>query len=541
MEFQQKKLSEEWIGSSGTTRTGTSAAEMYKLAILQFGSDMTQNERKVDLATHTGSLQNLEDVVKIAQKDYESSRNKKARKWLERFSSRLIYYGNIFDILAQHHPEYVALAWGAMKFLFVAFLNHQGVIASISKGLARIADALPRVELATTLYPTTRMTDVVEVLYAQVIQFLIRAHDWYREGTLRHIVHSVTRPAELRYQDLLESIEASSRTIEKLAISGSQVELRQMHTILETMADRVEKSESTILEMRSMMINHQSINSSSLLDTNGKVSDLQFSEMVRITAEPSSFDPVESYNHAVVIRNLRRQNQRMNIPRTFWQSPTLKKFADSRISSMMFVKGTFQERAMLRDTAVRVTEELKRKNIPTLWAVKSRMPDSASKTPTPVDFLKSLVAQALTLDTSSHSQKSTSLSCTQLRTAATERQWIDILGAALANLYRETYVVLELDVLLSHSSENSSNSEVITLFADMLKELTIRGEKSIIKVLIVTSRTLLRLPQATDNILIHAIPSGHSLRVKQPLKQQRKRDITSSYRTTPKMWRREAR
>jgi hypothetical protein len=104
------------------------------------------------------------------------------------------------------------------------------------------------------LYPTTRMTDAVEGLYAHVIRFLIRAHDWYREGTLRHIVHSITRPAELRYQDLLESIEASSRTIEKLAIAGSQVELRQMHTILKLMADRLGKSESTILEMRSMMI-----------------------------------------------------------------------------------------------------------------------------------------------------------------------------------------------------------------------------------------------------------------------------------------------
>ena len=33
-----------------------------------------------------------------------------------------MYYGNIFDVFAQHHPEYVALAWGAMKFLFVVSL-----------------------------------------------------------------------------------------------------------------------------------------------------------------------------------------------------------------------------------------------------------------------------------------------------------------------------------------------------------------------------------------------------------------------------------
>lgn len=53
------------------------------------------------------------------KREYESSRNQKLKKWLARVSSRLMHYSNIFDVLAQHHPEYVALAWGAMKFLFV--------------------------------------------------------------------------------------------------------------------------------------------------------------------------------------------------------------------------------------------------------------------------------------------------------------------------------------------------------------------------------------------------------------------------------------
>ncbi|KAH6875178.1 hypothetical protein BKA58DRAFT_409692 [Alternaria rosae] len=89
------------------------------LAILHFGSNLTQDKRKVDFANQSASLQDLENVVKTACDSYTFSRNKKAGKWLERFSSRLIHYGNIFDILAQHHPEYVALAWGTIKFLFV--------------------------------------------------------------------------------------------------------------------------------------------------------------------------------------------------------------------------------------------------------------------------------------------------------------------------------------------------------------------------------------------------------------------------------------
>jgi len=30
-----------------------------------------------------------------------------------------MYYGVIMDTLSQHHPEYVSLAWGAIKFLFI--------------------------------------------------------------------------------------------------------------------------------------------------------------------------------------------------------------------------------------------------------------------------------------------------------------------------------------------------------------------------------------------------------------------------------------
>jgi hypothetical protein len=134
-----------------------------------------------------------------------------------------------------------------------AFLNHESAIASIAKALARIADALPRIELATTLYQTTRMTAAVEGLYAHIIQFLIRAYDWYREGTFRHIFHSITRPVELRYHDLLEHIETGSRNIEQLAVAGSQVELRQMHTTLKLMADRVEKTESVMIELKYMI------------------------------------------------------------------------------------------------------------------------------------------------------------------------------------------------------------------------------------------------------------------------------------------------
>ena len=62
-------------------------------------------------------------MVLDAKSRYDQThQNKKVGKWLSRFSSGVQYYGNIMDVLVQQHPEYVSLAWGAMKFLFVVSL-----------------------------------------------------------------------------------------------------------------------------------------------------------------------------------------------------------------------------------------------------------------------------------------------------------------------------------------------------------------------------------------------------------------------------------
>lgn len=38
---------------------------------------------------------------------------------LDEISSRIIFYGGVLDALSQHHPEYVGLAWGAIKFVLM--------------------------------------------------------------------------------------------------------------------------------------------------------------------------------------------------------------------------------------------------------------------------------------------------------------------------------------------------------------------------------------------------------------------------------------
>lgn len=108
-------------------------------------------------------------------------------------------------------------------------MEHEKTGTTIVQALCEVADALPRVELAAILYPTDGMKRAVASLYAHIIRFLIRALDWYKEGTLLHIVHSITRPVALRYADIITAIQKETALIEKLSTSCGQAELRDMH------------------------------------------------------------------------------------------------------------------------------------------------------------------------------------------------------------------------------------------------------------------------------------------------------------------------
>lgn len=81
---------------------------------------LTKDGRKSALLFQTTSLSEILSIVGGMKLEYETKKqSSKARIWISHLSSRVNYYGAIMDVLVQHHPEYVSLAWGTMKLLFV--------------------------------------------------------------------------------------------------------------------------------------------------------------------------------------------------------------------------------------------------------------------------------------------------------------------------------------------------------------------------------------------------------------------------------------
>lgn len=246
------------------------AREAYEEAISIFKKELTKDECKKIWLDDKHTISDVQSAIQQARKDYESSsRKSKTRDWLSRCASRIVYYGNVMDVMVQGCPEYASFAWGALKFLFIvsqllymfispkervkllyfvstarayvnnvltvtltlsqAVANHEEMLLEISKSVAKIADILPRAELLSILYPTQRMKIALSELYARIIQFIQSAIKYYKSSRISKSIAAVKNPFDLKYKPILEDIREASRRVDELANSALKAEIRDLH------------------------------------------------------------------------------------------------------------------------------------------------------------------------------------------------------------------------------------------------------------------------------------------------------------------------
>jgi hypothetical protein len=81
----------------------------------------TDNPKSISEAWLNGihTIADAEEEVQRARRKYEAKPKSAIRRLLGSFSLTMMHYAKILDVLVQHHPEYVSLAWGTTKLLFV--------------------------------------------------------------------------------------------------------------------------------------------------------------------------------------------------------------------------------------------------------------------------------------------------------------------------------------------------------------------------------------------------------------------------------------
>jgi ribosomal protein L22 len=105
---------------SYTLQSHQNTAESVFARVLQHAqaNGSTNVSRQQWLKQKTTIFDVQEEVRKVQEK-YNAQKQGRVRKWLSRFSAGVLNYGQILDVLVQHHPEYVSLVWGTTKLLFV--------------------------------------------------------------------------------------------------------------------------------------------------------------------------------------------------------------------------------------------------------------------------------------------------------------------------------------------------------------------------------------------------------------------------------------
>jgi glycogen debranching enzyme len=67
-----------------------------------------------------GNVDEVLATIQSAQANYAKRRDgSQARESLTQLSEKLMFYTGVMDVIVNQHPEYTALAWGAMKFLLI--------------------------------------------------------------------------------------------------------------------------------------------------------------------------------------------------------------------------------------------------------------------------------------------------------------------------------------------------------------------------------------------------------------------------------------
>ena len=114
-------------------------------------------------------------------------------------------------------------------------MNHEELVVAVLDGLVAIAGALPGCEVMATMFPTEDMKQGLAKIYAEIINFLVRAYDWFASNRILRALHSMTKSRQLQYDDILKTISKSTSQLRQMAAAASQAEIRDMHILqLET-------------------------------------------------------------------------------------------------------------------------------------------------------------------------------------------------------------------------------------------------------------------------------------------------------------------
>ncbi|KAL3423911.1 hypothetical protein PVAG01_05658 [Phlyctema vagabunda] len=416
------------------------------------------------------TITDVHEAVIIAKHRYEvKSPRSRARKWLASCSSRLKYYAVIMDTLAQHHPEYVSLAWGAFKFLFTAVINHEELLTEISKTVAKIGDILPRTDLCANLYPTQRMREAVAQLYAKIMGFVQEAVKWYKKGKVSHAVTAIFKPYDLGFKGIVEDISEASRRIDQEASAASKAEIRDLNNRLQH-----------FMQLSVAHFNRQSLATFNISDqiTNQGGSS-RYHQLAQIRSLPALAGLERNARESIDVHRSIKHRRRIQLLVEPEGVLKLREWHQDRDAFPLLLANCTGLHTTPRDFCTELVDLLRDSKILVIWIIDHIDQDEDMVSSTN-DLLLSLSLQALLLNPKALDQGYNSASIHHFAHLANEEQHFELLGRCLSGVPR-MYIVMEVAVIRAAVGYQDSKADsFMKRFLDFLTRLPGREVKLVL-------------------------------------------------------------
>jgi hypothetical protein len=233
------------------------ASQAYKAAVVTFKQELGNGPNALLLGTAT-CMDDILAAINDTRAQYALNQSKwnKISEWLDLASSRVMYYSNVLDALAQHHPEYVSLAWGAIKFVLMGVVNHSELLTKFATAFSEIGEALESALCSARLYGTVDMQTHISELYLQIMRFLEKAVKWYSQNTFKRVVSSMGRPWALSWKDNVDNIHALVAKVKDKSQTAMYAELRDTHVSVHNTELSVRKSGLSIQDIHQIVTSH---------------------------------------------------------------------------------------------------------------------------------------------------------------------------------------------------------------------------------------------------------------------------------------------
>jgi hypothetical protein len=377
-------------------------------------------------------------------------------------------------------------------------VEHKNIGLAITNGLIDVADALSCAELAASLYPTASIIQTFANLYTHIIRFLLRALEWCEEGSLKRLIHSVTRPVPLRYSDIINDINRTAASIAAHATTSSQAEQRDIHhevfatrKLIEANQTSSSTDEAKVLPKLQDLYDLVAIMHAEQHEISRSVFRIQSTQALQVISAQCLIDHQADLQMSIHLRNSRRFTQRKTV--SFWKSPWLHSWNQSSSSALLPLKVPCTDRQVAQDFCINIIEQLLGAKIANIWVLTPR------QDPNPViATLKSLIYQAATFIDENGAKNDILNLLDQFNHARLESHYLDVL-AGLLRSFKVVYLIVQLEAIDPQYAD-----QFFYCLEGLIDRIPDCGTETVIRILILSwsPRSALNKKPQTQNLYL---------------------------------------